>query len=145
MKLFNSILFPVFIILLFASCASQIPPPTPDQTVAQFILALTQRDIKSAREFCTPGFISTELGTLDLATVGMSWVPDEKKPTLETIQKNLDYSESEDSARVWYKNQDILVLVLVKENNYWKVDRFGTNFGADDLIKLIPLIAGLTG
>ncbi len=102
---------------------------TPEQTVAGFYEAIYDGNASKARSYCTSSFGEDEVSNPEDFQQQPPGEMGDMGDMGENIftEENLTGEISGDTARVWLKDSDILVFVLVKQGGRWKIDDMDVN------------------
>jgi hypothetical protein len=109
-----------------SGCASQ----KPEMVVANFSVAIFEKDTNKAKRYCTQNFADNQLGAMEAA---LSMMPANmggsatSVPKASEIAEGLESSVSGQTASVWATGVDFMVYMLVKEGGTWKISSIDFN------------------
>jgi hypothetical protein len=117
---------------LLAGCG-----PEPDQVVVQFFQKIQASDFNGARKLCTEG-LASKVTNAESMTNLISRNPFEGGQNPFVTEK-LTTELQEDIAKVKSSDVPFLVIVLVKQKSYWKIDRFDVDLSSlGDMMRNMP-------
>lgn len=111
--------------------------PAPDQVVVQFFQKIQASDFNGAKKLCSDGF-APKVTNAESVTNLISQNPFEGGQNPFVAEK-LTTELQEDTAKVKSSDIPFLVIVLVKQKSYWKIDRFDVDLSSlGDMMRNMP-------
>ncbi|MCX6645631.1 MAG: hypothetical protein NTY09_04640 [bacterium] len=127
----------LILLLLLASIfivgVSGCAPQKPEMVVANFSVAIYEKNTDKAKRYCTQNFADTQLGDMEALS---SIMPSNMGGTATSVPKASEIAEGLEStvsgatASVWATGADFMVYMLVKEGGTWKISSIDFNMPA---------------
>jgi hypothetical protein len=129
-KIYSNITLLMLLASIFIAGASGCAGQKPEMVVANFSVAIFEKNTDKAKRYCTQDFANNQLSAMEAA---LSMMPANMRGTATSVPKASEIAEgltssvSGQTASVWATGADYMVYMLIKEGGTWKISSIDFN------------------